>query len=222
MTHLRKLHDNMKVKSRFLGFSLSLIVVGCAGHQSSHFTPIEGGFGYITHRDRVIDASLSAALCYQDATGNTTVVWPHLSLINGDNPIITNNVAFLVGGKTLEYTDGDEHLTRLTQRLFVFEAPSGPPMDITDQVLKRYYAGTGFGLTNFMWDSFSSLRKTNDSIRIAFVSTKLLPGSAHHWQPFDSWATISLSDIKAIMKDVRANGTLQKEKSSGIQYLEEE
>jgi len=143
-----------------------------------------------------------------------------LSIINGDNPVIANNTAFFVGGIASLYKDGNE---RLSNRLIAFKGPSGPPMDITDQVLQKYYAGTGFGLTNFMWDSFVSLTKTNNSIRIEFSSTKGMPGGKDFYSTaFDCHQIISWNEIDAIMQDVKQNGKLKKEKWSGTEYLQKD
>jgi hypothetical protein len=209
------------VKTRiFLCGLVTSLFVGCASETTSDFNPVEGGFGYVTHVSGFTDRSLSAAFCYRDSNGKVAVIWPSLSLINGDNPVITNNTTFLVGGKAEVYIDGIE---RLTKRLIVFEGPVGPPMDITDQVLQKYYAGTGLGLTNFMWDSFVSLTKTNDSIRIEFVSTKGRPGGEGFFSTaFDCHLTISWHDIDAIIQDVKQNGKLKKEKWSGFEYLQKD
>jgi len=95
-------------------------------------------------------------------------------------------------------------------------------MDITDQVLLKYYTGTSFGLTNFMWDSFVSLTKTNGSIKIEFSSDKIRAGSKNIWDPFDSTMTISWNEIDAIMQDVEQNGKLKKEKWSGTEYMQKD
>ena len=192
------------------------LLAGCASETTSKFTPIQGGFGYVTHVEGTIDQSLSASFCYKDTNGTTTVIWPSLSIINGDNPVIGNNTAFFVGGIASLYKDGNE---RLSDRLMAFKGPSGPPMDITDQVLQRYYAGTSFGLTNFMRGSFVSITQTNNLIQIGFVSAKIRPGTKNIWDSFDSTFTISWNEIDAIIQDVKINGKLKKEKWSGFEYL---
>ncbi len=95
-------------------------------------------------------------------------------------------------------------------------------MDITDQVLQKYYAGTDMSLTNFMWDSFNTLTKTNGAIQILFCSDKIRAGTKNIWDPFDSTLTISWNEIDMIMQDVRMNGKLKKEKWSGFEYLQKD
>ena len=70
-------------------------------------------------------------------------------------------------------------------------------------MLEKYYIGTSFGLTNFMWDSFASLDKTNDSIKIEFSSDKIRAGTKDIWDPFDSTLIISWNEIDAIIQDGR-------------------
>jgi hypothetical protein len=208
----------MKTKTILYLLAITLLS-GCASETTSDFNPVEGGFGYVTHVRGFTDRSMTMGFCYRDANGNTTVVWPYLQMVWGNNMVINNDTALLVGGIAALYKDGNE---RLSDRLIAFKGPSGPPMDITDQVLKKYYAGTGFGLTNFMWDSFNTLNKTNNSIRILFGSTKIRPGTKNIWDPFDCYLTISWDDINTIMADVKKTGKLKKEKWSGTEYLQKD
>ena len=134
--------------------------------------------------------------------------------------VVNNDTAVLIGGKAAVYPDGSESLTA---RLIAFKGPTGPAMDITDQVLMKYYAGTGMGLTNFMWDTLGSLTKTNNSIQIPFGSSKGMPGSKDFWPTaFECHLTISWNEIDAVMQDVKQNGKLKKEKWSGTEYLQKD
>jgi hypothetical protein len=105
-------------------------------------------------------------------------------------------------------------------RLIAFKGPVGPPMDITDQVLMKYYNGTDMSLTN--WSGYNSLDKTNGSILITFGSAKIRPGSKNIWDGFDCFQTISWNEIDAIMQDVKQNGKLKMEKWSGTEYLQKD
>jgi hypothetical protein len=105
----------------------------------------------------------------------------------------------------------------------LFKGPSGPPMDITDQILEKYYAVTVLGLTNFMKDGFASLTKTNNLIRIEFVSTKGMPGGKDFYSSaFGCHQIISWNEIDAIVQDVKQNEKLKKEKWSGTEYLQKD
>lgn len=195
------------------------LLTGCASEKTGDFRPIEGRFGYVTHISGVVDRSLSSSLCYLGTNGNAIVVWPSLLIISGNNIVITNDTAVLVGGKAVMYKDGIE---RLTARLMGFKGPGGPPIDITDQVLMKYYIGKGMSLTNFMWDSFVSLTKTNDSIKILFGSRELRTGSKDVWDLVGSTAIISWHDVEAIMQDIKRNGKFKKDKLSGVEFMQKE
>lgn len=181
------------------------LLVGCS---KSYFLPIENGFGYGGHSEGFPDRKTWAGLQYRDSTGKTTDVWGYLS---NTSPVvqITNNLAVFVGGV---YDDGRD---RFSERLMVFEAPNGPPMDITDQILQRYCAGSGFKRTDIVKDSFASLTKTNDAVKIDFVTLK--EGTIA-----DGIEVISWRDIEGIMADVKKNGKLRKEKWAGFEYLRKE
>jgi hypothetical protein len=203
----------------FLCLFATSLIVGCVGEKTSKFTPIENGsgFGYVTHVSGFTDRSLSAGLWYQDSNNKRTVVWPHLELIKSDNPVITNNIALLVGGKAELYKDGNE---RLRERLIAFEAPTGPPLDITDQVLQKYCASSGVAFTNVTKDSFVSLTKTNETLQILFGIVKIGERGPGDVTAHDATMTISWRDIETIMADVKKNGKLKKEKWSGTEYLQ--
>lgn len=118
----------MKTKT-ILYLLATALFAGCASETTSDFNPVEGNFGYVTHVRGFTDRSMSAGFCYRDASGNTTVVWPHLEMVWGNNLVVSNDTALLVGGIATLYKDGNE---RLTARLIAFKGPAGPPMDITD------------------------------------------------------------------------------------------
>jgi hypothetical protein len=129
---------------------------------------------------------------------------------------ITNNVAVLVGGKAEIYEDGRE---RLRDRLIAFEAPAGPPLDITDQVLQKYCAESDVEFTNVVKDSFHSLMKTNGNLGVIFL---VLTKSSGNTGVHGVTNIVSWHDIKAIMADVKKNGKSKKEKWSGTEYLQKD
>jgi hypothetical protein len=209
------------MKTRTIFYLLIVpLFVGCTIEHTSDFTPIEkgNGFGYVTHVRGFTDRSLSAGLLYQDANGKRIQVWPHLELI-GNNPVITNNLAVLVGGKAEIYDDGVE---RWRERLIAFEAPAGPPLDITDQVLQKYCAESGVAFTNVTKDSFVSLVKTSDGLNILFGILRRNVRGSGDYMAEDATLIISWHDIDAIAADVKQNGKLKREKWSGMEYLQKQ
>lgn len=195
--------------------------VGAFHKNSQNFNPLENGFGYGQHSEKSSPAhsAVRTDLQYQDANGEEIVVWPHLLIIWGNNIVISNNLAVLVGGKAELYSDGEE---RLTKRLIAFEAPSGPPLDITDQVLQKYCAENGVASTNVMKDTFASLTKTNAAVQVDFGIIKIGERGPGTSNAHDATLIISWRDIEAIMKDVKKAGKLKKEKWAGTEYLQKE
>jgi hypothetical protein len=126
-------------------------------------------------------------------------------------------MAVLVGGRAELYDDGVE---RLRERLIAFEAPAGPPVDITDQVLQQYCAESSVDFTNIIKDSFDSLTKTNDSLVFSFGIIRIGERGPGTINDHDAFLTISWRDMEAIIQDVKKTGTLRKEQRSGVVYLQ--
>jgi hypothetical protein len=201
------------MKTRFILAAFAIILIAGCGND---FTPLENGFGYVTHVSGFTDRKLTAGLWYQDSTGKRTRVWPYLQMIWGDNIQITNGIAVLVGGKAEIYDDGIE---RLRDRLMAFEAPVGPPMDITDQVLQKYCTENRVEFTNVVKDSFHSLTKINGKLEIIFL---VLTKTPENTDVRGVTNLISWHDIEAIIQDVKKTGKLKKDKWSGMEYLQKD
>lgn len=200
---------------------ISLALVACVGCSeakkaaSDDFTPLMNGFGFGLHRKRYSPMHRVgwADLQYQNTNGNRIVVWPYVEV---EWVQITNNFAVLLGDKAKVYADGKE---RLAKRLIAFEAPSGPPMDITDQVLSKWCSESGTPLGNVVQNSFVGLSKTNNALRLDFVLLKNAPEAT---EAGDGIAIISWRDLESIIQEVKKSGKLQKEKWSGVEYLQKE
>ena len=139
-------------------------------------------------------------------------------MVWGDNVQITNNVAVLVGGIAHRYPE--DGVERLSDRLIAFEAPAGPPMDITEQVLLKYCADNGIKRANVIQDSFVSLTRTKDVLQITFGVLK--EDEKGNSTAQDTTNTISWHDIETIMSNVKQTGNLKKEKWSGVEYLQKD
>ena len=209
----------MQIRPNLSGFVV-LLLVGCGKTEEGNdkgFMPLESGFGYVTHVKGYTDRKLSVGLWYQDSSGKRTKVWPYLQMVWGDNIQITNNVAVMVGGVASIYEDGRE---RLSDRLIAFRGSSGPPLDITDQVLLKYCAESGVPFSDIVKDSFHSITKTNDALEIIFVVLKRGLRGTGTIDADGGTEIISWHDIETIIQDVEKNGKLKKEKWSGMDYLQ--
>jgi len=204
----------MKTKTILYLLAITLLA-GCGVGKSDKSLPIENGFYYGGHSEGFPDRTSWAGLQYQDPTGKRTDVWGYLTLANPCVQI-TNNLAVMVGGV---YDDG---MKRFSARLIAFEAPTGPPMDITEQLLQKYCAESGVKRTNVIQDSFVSLTKTNDALRIDFVILRRGLKSPDSIDDGDGIEIIPWHDIEAIMQDVKKTGKLKKEKWSGVEYLQKD
>ena len=198
------------------GLSLIAACSRAGGPQQGTFTPLTNGFGYVATVHGFTDRSLTAGLWYKDPAGKLIRVWPYLDLLDGssENPVTEGNIALLVGGKSELYDDGVE---RLTKRLIAFEAPGGPPLDVTDQIFARWCATNGLTLTNILKDGIAALNSTNDGARIEFVTIKKFPDKT---DVNGRVAVVSWAELKSIIADLKSNGKTNVEASSGIQYLQ--
>jgi hypothetical protein len=202
---------------RVLICSLAILPsVGCNGKRADTFTPLTNGFGYVTHVNGGAENSLTQGLWYQDSTGKRTWVWPFLQMVWGENAQFSSNIALVVGGVLEKHVDGEDYMDA---HLIVFQAPNGPPMDITDEIYKTYCKETGIPFTNIIRNSFVGLTRTNDSVRVGFSALKKHDGPPRWSDSIDATVTISWLDIGSILADVKKNGTTRKEKRSGIEYL---
>jgi hypothetical protein len=93
-------------------------------------------------------------------------------------------------------------------------------MDITGQLLERWCAQSGVELTNVMQDSFVELTRTNEALRIGFGIVKRNLRGPGTIDTGDGIAVVSWEEIRQAMREVRRQGKLKKDKSSGVEYLE--
>jgi hypothetical protein len=199
-----------------------LLTIGCGSSVSkneSDYIPLENGFGCLLQSKEIypMHKAAMAGLVYSNTNGNKFAVW---SCIDGVFEVqITNNIAVFVGGKTEESISANQ---KMGQRLIAFEAPYGPPLDITDEVLENYCSKNNCAITNIVKNSFTSLTKTNDLIKIEFVIIKNGLRGKGSVDADGGTEIISWRNIEAIMADVKKNGKLKKEKQSGIEYLQKE
>jgi len=211
---------NMNIRTA-ISILTSVVLVGCskAGPgKDKDFVPLENGFGYGFHSKGSYPMHRVgwADLQYENTNGTRIVVWPYIEV---EWVQISNNIVVLLGNKAKLYGDGRE---RLTTRLISFEAPVGPAMDVTDQVMQNWCMKSGIQFTNVMQDSYVDLEKTNGALRLDFVIIQRGLRGPATIDTADGAAIISWENVKSIMKDVKKDGKLEKERWSGIEYLQKE
>lgn len=191
---------------------IAICLVGCDKGKSDKFVTIENGFGYGGHSEGFPDKKSWAGLQYRDQSGKTINVWGYLSMASPAVQI-TNNLAIILGGVY------DDKNNVFHDRLLAYEAPNGPPIDLTSQIWEEYSKEHGVALSNIVKDSFVALTKTNDALRIDFVILRRGLRSLDSIDDGDGVAIIPWVKINFLMQDVKKNGKLKVEKWSGMKYL---
>lgn len=201
--------------------AVPIVLSGCDNppEKKYDFQPLENGFGFEGHSKETypMHEAAWAGLVYKQSNNVSVAVWPYVMQVSEIQ--ITNNIAVLVGGVSEIKSDGHEGLT---QRLIAFEAPAGPTMDITGDVFKKYCSETSVNLTNIIKDSFATLTKTNNGLLLEFGIIKIglrVEGSV---DAEGASEVVSWDEIRGIMRDVKKNGKVKKEKWSGAEYLQKE
>ena len=124
-----------------------------------------------------------------------------------------NGKAVFLGDKPWHYRDGAEGLVA---RVIAFEAPSGPPMDITVQILKRWCAQSGVALTNVMQNTLVDLTQTNGVLHLGFGIIKRGLRGPGTIDTDDGTATITWDEIRQMMEEARKDGKLKKTKRPAL------
>ena len=184
---------------------------------SDSFTPLKNGFGFgqFSKETSPMHRAIWADFEYRDTNGVKTVVWPYIDTVASIQ--ISNNFAVLLGDTAKTYKDGQEGLA---PRVIAFEAPGGPPADITDQILQKWSSENGVTLSDVLPGSFVGLIKTNGALQLDFVIIKRGLRGPDSIDTADGTAIISWSEIEMLVQDVKQNGHLQKEKWSGVENLQ--
>jgi len=192
-----------------------LSFTGCGSISNSE--PLSGGYEEVTYtRNSLSEPSAhQITLQYRDSNGVRVMIWP-----SETGAVIHNDVAVFVAEKTSE-TPNPDNRRATTERLFAVRAPN-LPLDITDQVLQQYCTETGLAFTNFVKDSFASLNKTDNALEIPFGILSRGERGPGTINIHGTTMTLSWHDIKAIMQDVSATGTIRKDRVWHTSYIEKD
>ena len=185
--------------------------------EADSFQPLANGFGFgqFSKETSPMHRAIWADFEYRDTNGVKTVVWPYIDEVASIQ--ISNNFAVLLGDKAKTYKDGKE---RLAPRVIAFEAPSGPPADVTDSILQKWSLENGVPFSDVTQDGFASLTITNGSLKLEFIVWKRGLRGPDTIDVVGGTAIIAWSEIEAIIQDVKKTGKLKKEKWSGVEYLQ--
>jgi hypothetical protein len=199
---------------------VTLVSSGCSpsgGRRDGGFVPIANGFGFGQHSKGTYPGhrAIWADFEYCDTNGVRTTVWPSLNSV--DSVQVNNGLVVFLGDKSYTYRNGTQGQV---PRVIAFEAPSGPPMDISNEILRKWASKSDIEFTDISQDSLIWLTKTNDALRLDFGIVKRGLRGPGTIDALGAFAIISWEEARQIMQKVRKEGKLKKEQSSGIDYLE--
>jgi len=192
--------------------SPALLCLGLAGCSTpSTIQPLIAGYEEISHPARSGDpADMRVSLDRRAPDGRTILIWP--SLFETD-VVIKGDVAFFVGDQAYVSPDPDD--PRGTKpRLFAVQA-SGPPLDITDEVLWYWSKATGkdFPTAVQLFTLATPMEETNRlDVQLEFWV------GANGW-PDNSTLQLDWNQVSEIMRTVKAKGKVHKDLRWGTAYI---
>ena len=207
----------MKINPRIVyPLSLMLLTTGLAGCASTRvIVPVGNGYEEVGHPTRATTSQPETARVsfqYREPDGRTVLIWPNLY---GVNEVIKDKVAVFVGDKAYEKMDQD-HPRTTRPRLFAVNA-SGPPLDITDEILWRWSRTSGKDFAKAV--SLLSLEtpaEENGRLAIHLV----------FWTDEKDWPDavmrLDWNQVSDLMREVKAKGVVRKDPRWGSTYIEKE
>jgi hypothetical protein len=176
-----------------------------------------GGYEEVVHTWTSISEpeATQISLQYRKPSSGRIIIWPSVQ-----GYVLKDDLAVFLGEKATEKLDTQNR--RATEgRLFAVKSPE-LPLDITAQVLQQYCTETGLASTNFVKDSFGSLKETKNALEIPFGILSRGERGPGTIDIHDTTMTISWHDIEAIMQDVKTTGTIHKDRVWGTSYIKKE
>jgi hypothetical protein len=202
-----KLNRKLIVQLLLAIFCVSL--VGCA---SRDVEPLGNGYQEVTYTQNSISepSAHRISLQYRNTNGKQTMIWPSLW---GVREVIKSDVALFVGNVASESPQSD-NLRATEPRLFAVKA-SGPPLDITEEILWRWSKNSGKDFSEALKTaSVSYVEEKDNSLEFHFATwPPTLPSIVTRWD----W-----NGILDIMREVKEKGVARKDRVWGATYIEKE
>ena len=197
----------MKTNTKSILLSL-VICASTAGCVSRDIEPLTGGFEEVTYTHTSWEPPQHRiSLQYRNKEGQRVMIWPSLY---GVRSVIRGEVALFVGHQSYRQPPKNARATR--ERLFAVKA-SGPPLDITDEVLWRWSQKSGEQFTNLMMTaSIAYPQEKGNSIEFYFAR-----GINKGFIVQDHW-----DQILDIMREVKEKSAVRKDSVWGATYIEKE
>ncbi len=200
------------------GCLLALLGTGLAGCQT-HTTviPLRNGYEEVSHPNHALidePAPPRVSLQYRGTNDTVTPVWPSLY---GVNDVIKGNLVIFVAEKAYVEPDRVTH-----PRLFAVKSPE-LPMDITDEVLRRWAKASGKSF-NHAVERFNLVVPEEKDDRLAlnleFSTVDKWMAGRDEW-PEQSTLLLDWSQVDEILHAVKTNGIEQKDLRWHAAYIGE-
>ena len=191
-------------KSIILSLVLCASAFGCV---SRDVEPLMGGFEEVTYTHTSWEPSQHRISLQYRSNGKRVMIWPSLF---GVRSVIKDDIAVFVGDEG--YRQPPHYVRATRPRLFAVRA-SGPPLDITEEVLWRWSQKSGEEFTNLvMTASIAYPQEKGNSIELYFAR-----GINKSFSVQCDWDQIS-----DIMREVKEKGVVRKDQVWGAAYIEKE
>jgi hypothetical protein len=197
---------------------LALFASGWAGCQTHKtVTPIRNGYEEVAHPyHSLIDEPPPPRVAFQHrgADGTVTPVWPALY---GVNEVIKGNLAIFVGDKGYISPEKETHA-----RLFAVKSPD-LPLDITDEILRRWSQATGKDLTSARNRFTSTIPEEVNGrleLQLEFWANGTIGSARDDW-PERGSLQLEWSQVEDILRSVKARGTEKKDLQWNTPYIGE-
>jgi hypothetical protein len=192
----------MKTNTKSIMLSVALCV-STAGCVSRDIEPLAGGFEEVTYTHTSWEHPQQRISFQYRRNGKRVMIWPSLF---GTRPLIKDDLALFVGDQDYRQPPRNARATR--ERLFAVKA-SGPPLDITDEVLWRWSKKSGEDFSQVARKATITYPKEKDNGVVFYFASG--PDVYLEWD-----------QISDIMREVKEKGVVRKDQVWGATYIEKE
>ena len=159
---------------------------------------LDNGFVCSEHARRLHTAPVRwVTLEYHPPTGPAMVVWPSVSRAWEKTIQISNHTAVLVGYSPETRSNSPPG------RLIGFEAPAGPPTDISEQVLRKWCGQQGVEPASIVEVSFGSIARANDVLLIEFRARKKTAEAPRSRGAITATVVVPWKELAALIEEVQ-------------------
>ena len=193
--------------------AIALLCLGSAGCETQKIVaPLGNGYEEVTHPSRATSDETDLtriSFQYRGSDGKTILIWPSLY---GVQEVVKGDLAIFVGD--VSYVEGDSKGT--WPRLFAVQSPA-LPMDITDEVLRRWSrsAGRDFRQTSNKFSLVTPMERNGRlELQLEFNA------EGNDW-PDRAVLQLDWNEVTDIMRTVKAKGAVTKDLKQHTPFIGE-